>query len=507
MADEKTLKLKIELDGYIMPGVIDAQKELAAAAKKAASKMGVLNVSADDLKRTLDELKKKSDDADDGVKKLGKGGKEAGEKLSKMELRKLGNEFGNLAGLGNLSALAIGGIAAAAFAAAKAIEFLKNTYADIQAAIKGPITIEAVSKVDVDVAKIQAATTAWNQYAEAGLKVIEADSTAQANFARENTVLSARLKLLEDILKVEEREAMAALAGKKDKMTPEAYARAQNQIKTAFAGKEAQASDEDAQARIQAMQHEKETLEQSAKDKKEKAAEISTGDDAAVDKAQANSEEAKKSLDEIKKHRELLDRLDHPDTAYGGDNFASKVMGMAQQQEDIYEFRKRYGADSSLADASKIESQYEGQAISAIGLADRAKSEQERRKKAKSDLLTQAGTEEGQAEVIGQDIIDAQDAANKKGAVSTGTQDIAAATTALAQEAAVEANATTTKLADARAALQDGQAAARGVIDDIKNVGDSNKELHAALERALADLAEANKKLSAKINNGSFNSR
>jgi hypothetical protein len=180
---------------------------------------------------------------------------------------------------------------------------------------------------------------------------------------------------------------------------------------------------------------------------------------------------------------------------------------MAQQQEDIYEFRKRYGADSSLADASKIESQYEGQAISAIGLADRAKSEQERRKKAKSDLLTQAGTEEGQAEVIGQDIIDAQDAANKKGAVSTGTQDIAAATTALAQEAAVEANSTTTKLADARAALQDGQAAARGVIDDIKNVGDSNKELHAALERALADLAEANKTLSAKINNGSFNSR
>ena len=54
MSDEsKKLQLKIELDGYVMPGAEEAQQQLAKANTKLAKEMGVVTVTAGDVEKAL----------------------------------------------------------------------------------------------------------------------------------------------------------------------------------------------------------------------------------------------------------------------------------------------------------------------------------------------------------------------------------------------------------------------------------------------------------------------
>ena len=66
---DKTLKLRIELDGYVMPGAAEAEAKLKTEADKLAASLGVVNVSAAEAERILKQTGDSGSAALAGVKK------------------------------------------------------------------------------------------------------------------------------------------------------------------------------------------------------------------------------------------------------------------------------------------------------------------------------------------------------------------------------------------------------------------------------------------------------
>ena len=71
-----TLQLRIELDGYVMPGAKEAQEQMAGGAKKLADEMGVVSVSGKEVEKIL-----------------GKGGEAA--EMSHLSMRRLAHAMGS----------------------------------------------------------------------------------------------------------------------------------------------------------------------------------------------------------------------------------------------------------------------------------------------------------------------------------------------------------------------------------------------------------------------------
>lgn len=451
---------------------------------------------SDETKRSLgllDPLKENSKDLGTEVEK-------AGEKFggSRRELREMGNELGRATGLAGAGRLMMGGIAVAAFAAAKSIEFLKNTWEQIQESIKGPVNIE----IKDDAARISAVAKSWNEYADARAKVIAANNTPEKLAGQEVKALEDKLKLLKDILKAEEEEALANLSTKKDSMTPEAYAAAQAQIKKNFGEKETSANEQSEQDKIKIKQQEADRLEADAAAKKKAADAISTGDSPkdqeAIAIAKKNAEDAKSKLAALDDKMQRNQRLGEywkggSPVDYEGLGGKAKLLGEAK------DFWNDYGYGKDTTSANAIEQQRKAQLEASIRSGAFVEQDQKTRTEKKGKLLTEAGDESGQASNLRDEIKQMMAEAIRQALTDEGTSALKNAGGALAREGAAENNNTPAGTADAVAALRGGQQAGQQVEATLVHVGNSNKELHAALEKALADIAAENKKLAAKI--------
>jgi hypothetical protein len=194
---------------------------------------------------------------------------------------------------------------------------------------------------------------------------------------------------------------------------------------------------------------------------------------------------------------------------HAGEDLAeySGLGGAATSWSDRWTYAKRYGYTMPNEDALALEEQRQAQAQSTVVLGVRASEQASRLKKKKSDLLSQAGDESAQAENLNQEINQDRKFAMDRDLTQQGTAAIDAGANALGQMHAAEDNNTAQGRRDAVAALNAGNAAAARVNQAMKTVGDSNKELHAALQKTLADLAAENRQLSARLAQQNFNSK
>src|ERR1039458_10422541 len=279
-------------------------KSAAGESQALAKEMGVINASNADLeKATL----KTTDAVKDSTEKFGE---------SRREIRLVGNELGRAAGISGVGGLFLGGVAASAFAAAKAVEFLKNTWVDIQAAITGEIK---VGLPEGATAHISAAATAWNQYAEARAKVIAAQNSPEADATAEEKHLASELKLIKEVLAAEKEKALADLELHKGEMSPDAYKAAQDNIKNIFGDAGTKAEETNRQQQMANKAREAGNLEIDARNKMQSALGIRVAPKAVAEANQKALDEnavgAEKAKKEIKEHLALLDRLAKPENA------------------------------------------------------------------------------------------------------------------------------------------------------------------------------------------------
>lgn len=474
-------------------GAVQATQQAGDAARK-------LKVDTSDLSDETKRLLNINPPLDDAFKKTAKAAEGAGEGMgvNRREARELGNELGRLTGVGGLGRATIGGLGMAAFAAAASLEFLKGTWEDMQEAAKGHVDIQV--KAD-DAAKITALASAYTTFAEALRKTREAQTSPEATAARDIKQLQEKLKLLQDILKAEEAEALANLATKKDQMSPQAYAAAESQIKAAFSGKEVATTQKEKQDEIDRKRQEAADLEKKSAEDKAKG-EATAARAGVLSTAQKNEETAKGSIDAIGKDIELVKRFQK--SLAGGDvPEYYGATGKEQQAQDWLKLQMMAGIDQSLNDLLKNLELQKAQAESQIALGEKAKAQEQ----AGKESTARAAQEKGQSEKILAEADYAQSDLNAEMTTTQGTQALDAVGRALGREHEAENNNTPTGARDAVAALNAGADAARQTQAAIKAAGDTNKELHDALTKALAGIAAENKKLAAKIQQMQFNGK
>ena len=97
---DKTLKLRIELDGYVMPGAKEAEDKLAEANANLAKEMGVVTVTQEDVEKAT---KKTSEATEEAGKKTEEAGHHAANaRLQHMALHHAFTELNKIApGLGD----------------------------------------------------------------------------------------------------------------------------------------------------------------------------------------------------------------------------------------------------------------------------------------------------------------------------------------------------------------------------------------------------------------------
>ena len=192
----------------------------------------------------------------------------------------------------------------------------------------------------------------------------------------------------------------------------------------------------------------------------------------------------------------MLNRIARQDNAeYEG------IGGQVQQQQDNWNFYKRYGYGGTQGGAMAQEQARKAQAESAIALGETAGQQETRLKKRREELLGQAGEESGKASTLREEIKAAIAEYNQEVQAHQGAEALGGVTRALGQEQAAEGNNTPTGTRDALAALNAGTNAAANVQSQLQAVGDTNKELHDALFKALQDVAAENRRLFALIRN------
>jgi hypothetical protein len=396
MADaEQTLKILVQI-GVIgeaeLPAIQkqiaamdDASKEAGQSSEDMAKKMGVVTVSGSELKQILEKTGEAT----------GKGTEKFVE--HRRELREVGNELGRASGLGRLGGLALGGLAAAAFAAGKAVEFLKDTWDEIQNTIKGPIEIGLPENAP---AHISAAATAWNQYAEARAKVIASSQGAEAGASAQEKALANELKLVKEVLAAEKEKALADLEMNKDQMSPEAYQASRANIGNIFDEAGTSADQKNRRALIANKYTEAASLEIDARNKTQAALAIKAAPPAVAEKNQktldenaAAGETAKK---EITERLAMIKRLRKADagnkpTEYEGFD------GYLRQLGEGAKFFQRYGYTVDTSGAQKQEEHRLTQAQAQIDTAAEYRKRQAENSSKQSKLMEEAGTESGKA--------------------------------------------------------------------------------------------------------------
>ena len=384
---DNTLKILIQL-GVINADDVRAANELLAgtcdAAKDLSKQMGVVQVSTkdvDDITRINNSTLK------EGAEKWGD---------SRREIREVGNEIGRATGISHLGGLALGGLAAAAFAAGKAIEFLKSTWDDIQEAIKGEIKVGLPERAAGD---ISAAATAWNQYAEARAKVIASASGAEGSASAEEKHLANELKLVHEVLAAEKEKALADLELHKGEMSPEAYNAAKENIGNIFGEAGTKADQAERRQQIANKEREAANLELEAQKKTHEASGIKAAPKAVAEANQKtldeNAASGEKAVKEIDERIAMIKRLARP-----ADNLATEYEGVGGKfalMGDTATFFKRYGYNMDTGGALSIEETRRAQAQAQIDAARNYSGRESENGEKKMKLMEEAGTASGKA--------------------------------------------------------------------------------------------------------------
>jgi hypothetical protein len=384
-----------------------------AGAQAAADALEKQIGKAKALKQDYSELQKQLDTVNDSMKEsavktddLSTATDSATEKFgsSRREIRMLGNELGRVAGVSQGGMLFLGGVATAAFIAAKAVGFLAQTWRDIQEAIAGPLKIDIDIPSDV-AGRISAVAEAWNSFADARAKVIAAANTPQAEASREEKKLQNELKLIKEVLAAEEKKALIEAGDDK-----EAKARIKEQFENA--GK---AADEETRKKVlEVKQNEVKKLTADAQKKLQEAGQIGLPDEKTEKETQKKLDEnaaaaaaAQKEIKEkLARNKRLADEAHDP----GSQAEYSGVAGWAKKEQETWEFAKDYGWTGTGTEAKALENTRLMQAQAAIDTAENYRRENERKRKQKKELTEEAGKESGQAEVLSGEIADAQQA-------------------------------------------------------------------------------------------------
>ena len=468
---EKGVKIKIEGDAASLVAAsgqgADALKKLKTGTEDLSDvtkkQLGIVEDSNENWKSynvtqaDVEAATKKTTDAtEDSTEKFGQ---------SRREIRLVGNELGRAVGISGVGGLFLGGVAAAAFVAAKGLEFLKNTWVAIQEAIKGPINIDV--KVDESApGKISAVADALKTYADAYAQVTNAYNAPQAEAGREEKRLANELKLIKEVLEAEEKKEMIEAGDNKA---------AQDAVRAKFGHAAEQADETARQGRIKIKQKEASDLRADADDATDIAGATITGEGAhsaeREKKAEQNAAAAETAKEKIQANLDLIARLKKSGerSIHGTDKEPGDVVeyeglgGQVQALNEMWLFKYRYGHTASIADAEEIENPRLAQANSIIGLNENNKAKVARDKENKKRLLVEAGTKSGQADELDKDIKADQDAA-------------AADAAAAAQIAGIKSGAATEARTGAPKDVADASAMAANVMAG-KSSADQNAEL------------------------------
>lgn len=420
----------------------------------------------------LDEAK--AEQAKQMLKETGEATADLGAKTEKAtekfgehrhELREVGNELGRAAGISRGGALALGGVAAAAFAAGKAIEFLKDTLAEVQESIKGPIEFGIPEDAP---AHISAAAEAWEAYAIARSKVVSASTGAEAAASAQEKQLANELKLIKEVLAAEKEKALADLERAKGTMTPEAYEATKGNINNIFGAAGTSAEQNNRRRELAIKDMEASNLEIDAKKKTAQALAIKAApkEEAAanqkiLDENAANGEKAKKEL------QERIAMIDRSQRYSAGGNVVEYegAGGKAQRLAEQYKLYTRYGRLDDLAGARDTESHRLAQAQAQIDIAASYRERQATGSERRKQLMDEAGSESGRA-------------AGLRGEVRAGSQFEAAQTSTDARVAQLHSKSTaaitTASRETAEAVKEHTDAVLRG-FSDIKTQLNANR--------------------------------
>jgi hypothetical protein len=387
MADsDNTLKLLIEM-GVIGQGDVQAANDLLKDTGKVAG--GTADASGDLAAAT---------------KKTGAATDEATGKFSAShrEIRMLGNELGRVAGVSGMGMLFLGGVAAAAFGAAKAIGLVKTVWEEIQATIKGPIQIDIPPEA---AGHITALAEAWNAFAEARAKVIAAANTPQADASREEKKLTNELKLIHEVLAAEREKAMIEAGDDKA---------AQERVREQFDHAGKMADEDSRQKQIKVKEDEVAKLVADAQRKLKAAGEIPvTNEEDAQKRQKVLDENAAAAAADLKQREERIAMIDRV-SQYKAGGTVAEYEGSTGQIKRLAEEAKLYAGWGNMGDLAGYrasETTHAGLDQASIDRAETYRKTEEEKRKRKTKLGEEAGTESGQAEVLSGQIADDKAAA------------------------------------------------------------------------------------------------
>ena len=346
-------------------------------------------------KVTLDEVGEATKNT---TKQVGENAEKFAE--NRRELREAGNELAKFLGISEGGLLAMGETAAAIFVMGKALELLKNTWEETQASINGPIKLDVPEDAP---AHISAAATAWNEYATARAKVIAASQTPEAIESGAEKSLANELKLIKEVLGAEKEKALADLELKRDQMTPDQYAATRANIGLIFGQAETDAEARNRRAQIGLKTDEVANLQIDAQRKTEQASALHTAPKNVAEVNQRElddqADDAQKAVKEIKANIELIRRWDAKHKGQRAPEYEGLAGQLLSRQEE-FTFKNRYGYGATAEDALAIEQTRLDQAQGIIQRDVNYKLNEEEKSKRRTDLMNQAGTEAGQAEVL-----------------------------------------------------------------------------------------------------------
>lgn len=292
---------------------------------------------------------------------------------------------------GFLSTLTVGAVAAGI-----AIRGLAAEWDDLQETINGPIKI---GLPDDAANKISAVATAWDDYAKARARAIEAAHGADASAGIREKQLNNELKLIKEVLAAEKEKAFADLALNKDKMTPEAYAAARSNINNIFDEAGNRADEHNRRQQIANKYDEAYGLDNQAREKmarataiKAAAPETAAANQKALDQNAADAEKARKIEEErlalIERQRKSAAGQSVPE--YEG------AMGKMKQWLESLQIYERYGP-MSYEDMRKIEQTRVDQAQANIDRADTYRRNQQEGSAERSRLVGEAASDSAKA--------------------------------------------------------------------------------------------------------------
>lgn len=359
-------------------------KSAAAESQALAHEMGVINVSNEDIEKAT---RKTTDAVKEGTEKFGE---------SRREIREVGNELGRATGVSHLGGLFLGGVAAAAFGAGKAIEFLKTSWETLAESIKGPIEVGLPENAP---AHISAAAAAWQQYATARTAAMASANGAEGTASREEKKLANELKLIHEVLAAEKEKALADLELHKGEMTPEEYKASRENIGNIFGEAGTKADEASRQQQNATKEREAFRLEREARQKTEEALGIKSAPKAVAENNQkkldenaAKAEVAKKEIDE---RIAMIDR--RLKAAHGGDvPEYTGSFGKIQQGYEEGALYGRYGLEY-MEDARKVEETRRSQAQAQIDVARSYREREGENSEKKKKLMEEAGAASGKA--------------------------------------------------------------------------------------------------------------